>query len=91
MQTAWGASAVLLVIGTLAGFFLGRATASVASGTVQANHVSKNTAGDDDSEDEDQDLNAFTESFEECKLVLVVRTDLGMTKGSFYMACQISS
>jgi PTH2 family peptidyl-tRNA hydrolase len=37
---------------------------------------------DPDSEDEQQDLQGFEgNANEECKLVLVVRTDLGMTKG----------
>jgi len=37
---------------------------------------------DPDSEDEQQDLKGFEGNVnEECKLVLVVRTDLGMTKG----------
>lgn len=31
------------------------------------------------------DLQAFSDSNEECKLVLVVRTDLGMTKGTFFL------
>lgn len=78
---------MLLVLGTLAGFVLGRATAPATLGFSQSNHISKNAGRDSDSEDEDQDLSAFTESVEECKLVLVVRTDLGMTKGSFYTAC----
>jgi len=38
---------------------------------------------DPDSEAEQQDLQGFERNAnEECKLVLVVRTDLGMTKGS---------
>jgi PTH2 family peptidyl-tRNA hydrolase len=89
VQTAWGASAVLLAIGTLAGFFLGRVTAPAAG--LQANGVSKNPEGDEDSEDEDQDLNAFAESDEECKLVLVVRTDLGMTKGLYARRYKVRS
>jgi hypothetical protein len=38
----------------------------------------------DDSED-DQEINGFEDSTEECKLVLVVRTDLGMTKGTYHI------
>lgn len=38
-------------------------------------------------EDEEQELSAFAESNEECKLVLVVRTDLGMTKGVHASSC----
>ena len=36
---------------------------------------------EDEDEDDEQELNRFEGSNEECKLVLVVRTDLGMTKG----------
>lgn len=39
--------------------------------------------GDDDEEEEEQDgLKAFEEVEGDCKLVLIVRTDLGMNKGS---------
>ena len=38
----------------------------------------------EDSED-DQEVNGFEDSTEECKLVLVVRTDLGMTKGTYHI------
>ena len=38
----------------------------------------------EDSED-DQEINGFEDSTEECKLVLVVRTDLGMTKGTYHI------
>ncbi|KAI4726610.1 PTH2-domain-containing protein [Aureobasidium sp. EXF-10728] len=40
----------------------------------------------EDSED-DQEVNGFEDSTEECKLVLVVRTDLGMTKGKIAAQC----
>ncbi|KAI4746436.1 PTH2-domain-containing protein, partial [Aureobasidium sp. EXF-8845] len=40
----------------------------------------------EDSED-DQEINGFEDSTEECKLVLVVRTDLGMTKGKIAAQC----
>jgi hypothetical protein len=43
----------------------------------------------DDSED-DQEINGFEDSTEECKLVLVVRTDLGMTKGTYHIFSLLS-
>ena len=41
---------------------------------------------DDESDDDDQgELKPFDDNKEECKLVLVVRTDLGMTKGRYLL------
>jgi PTH2 family peptidyl-tRNA hydrolase len=92
---AMGAAVAFLVIGTVAGFFLGRLTApaseeitSKSSGQGQSSSsIAKSKQAllesDVDSEDEgDQDLKSFEGHREECKLILVVRTDLGMTKGS---------
>lgn len=49
----------------------------------------ENESGDDDDDDDDGDEyedsstpSEFPEHKEECKMVLVVRTDLGMTKGA---------
>lgn len=45
---------------------------------------------DDVSEDENQgELKAFADNKEECKLILVVRTDLGMTKGWSLNSCTL--
>jgi hypothetical protein len=76
----WGAGVVLLFIGTVAGFFLGRLTApmSIAEGQKAARH--RQTSRDSDDE-RDEELSNFKDLHEEQKLVLVVRTDLGMTKG----------
>ena len=87
----WGAGAVLLFIGTLAGFFLGRLTApsdnfaaSIHS-RQSAKNIARELAEDSDNEGDDA-LNDFKDRNEEYKLVLVVRTDLGMTKGrKFYV------
>lgn len=55
------------------------------------------TDDDDDSDDDDlddQELDGFKDSNEECKLVLVVRTDLGMTKGKLcllFPACLVAT
>lgn len=43
------------------------------------------SASEDDEGLDDQELKGFEDSNEECKLVLVVRTDLGMTKGELIM------
>ena len=42
---------------------------------------------EDDHSGEKGDLKAFEGNKEECKLVLVVRTDLGMGKGAFILSC----
>jgi PTH2 family peptidyl-tRNA hydrolase len=89
-----------LITGALAGFFLGRITASAApspssssssSASPSAAKESKPIATDDDYETEsesgDDELGTFASSREECKLVLVVRTDLGMTKGKIAAQC----
>ena len=39
--------------------------------------------GEDDSDEEQGELKSFEGNKEECKLVLVVRMDLGMSKGAF--------
>lgn len=72
----------------LAGFLLGRlyggdiTNKSNASGKARTEPVQM--ADSDDGEDEGGvigPLNDFATTSEECKLALVVRTDLGMTKG----------
>ena len=92
---AMGAAVALLVIGTVAGFFIGRLTAPAseeslskssgknASSASPAKSKQAVLDSDEDSEEEgDQDLKSFEGIREECKLILVVRTDLGMTKGN---------
>ena len=94
------ALAVTAVVSLLAGFFLGQVTGNnpFGSGTAsrgarrqkQAPTDGKNddlgASSDDDDIGDDvlASLGTFPSSTEECKLVLVVRTDLGMTKG---MSC----
>jgi hypothetical protein len=81
VPSSWGAGAVLLFIGTIAGFFLGRLTAPTTITKSQKSLKRHDTAAD--SEDEkDEELSDFKDLYEEQKLVLVVRTDLGMTKGT---------
>jgi PTH2 family peptidyl-tRNA hydrolase len=77
------------IVAIVTGYFLGRASSIGVFGR------SPSVSGEDD-DDEDADisdaesetptedlgeLKAFPGSTEECKLVLAVRTDLGMTKG----------
>ena len=90
------------IIGLITGYFLGQAQSigifSSAKEAVKTN--AKHSAGEDSSssdlEDSDEELlptpgefSDFSSSNEECKLVLVVRTDLGMTKGSLASAVLI--
>jgi peptidyl-tRNA hydrolase, PTH2 family len=89
----WGAGAVLLFIGTLAGFFLGRLTApGDTAALVRDNSVGKhpiNPVFEDSDEDGEEVLNDFKDINDEYKLVLVVRTDLGMTKGEHFGLCML--
>ncbi|TKA69380.1 hypothetical protein B0A49_07050 [Cryomyces minteri] len=79
------------IIAAFGGYFLGQASSLGLFGTTET-PVSKDAKLDDSSEsssdeerddgsDEQEDLRSFPGNHEECKLVLVVRTDLGMTKG----------
>jgi PTH2 family peptidyl-tRNA hydrolase len=85
---------VLTAVATgAAGFFLGRHLALSAQASSPTPNVvtsaesTKKPVIDDsedyesESEDDQEELGEFKDSREECKLVLVVRTDLGMTKG----------
>lgn len=79
-----------MFVTSLAAFFVGRMTVQSpnTSRDVQGKASAQNaeqaapTAQTDDESDDDQ-LQQFTDSREECKLILVVRTDLGMTKGTW--------
>ncbi|KAF1991401.1 PTH2-domain-containing protein [Aulographum hederae CBS 113979] len=77
----FGSLGYFIGVGASIGLF-GKPTATPASAS--ANTPEKAPASeseDEDSESEDEKHDAFASSHEECKLVLVVRTDLGMTKG----------
>jgi len=78
-----------LIAGIL-GFFLGQGSALGIFGGADASRQSQasrkaRVSDSEESEDEDdgpiEGLNDYEDKNEECKLVLVVRTDLGMTKG----------
>lgn len=82
----------LIAAGLIVGFILGRVTAPISTakhlqaGTAQKAEGKKKVEGalqDEDGESDDQqEYGDFTSNEEECKLVLVVRTDLGMTRGT---------
>lgn len=78
-------AAGLLLAGTIAGFIWGRATAPPTrkspSHKISLKDNESETDVDSDHEGE-EDLQTFADRREECKLVLIARTDLGMTKGT---------
>ncbi|KAF2748926.1 PTH2-domain-containing protein [Sporormia fimetaria CBS 119925] len=84
------------IVAGLTGYFIGQAKSLGLFGgspisTPPARHGSKDAAdSDDESDDESEsagELGEFPDHKEECKLVLVVRTDLGMTKGKIGAQC----
>ena len=89
--TAAIALACALIAG-VTGYFLGQAR---SIGLFGGNVISSPTTqklqrvedSDESSDEEDGPLGDFAGSKEECKLVLVVRTDLGMTKGMQTGSC----
>lgn len=78
------------IIGALIGYFLGQGSSLFGAQPAPAQHAASSDTdlSDDDTNeldaDDDGELNDFAEAAsQECKLVLVVRTDLGMTKGKY--------
>ncbi|KAI9733693.1 MAG: hypothetical protein M1834_003296 [Cirrosporium novae-zelandiae] len=98
-----GIAIAALIVGGLGGYFLGQTSSlDVFSGKggkswpndfdvkVHADSSDEDESGDEDDEDEEEEqgeLNEFKGNNEECKLVLVVRTDLGMSKGKIAAQC----
>jgi hypothetical protein len=90
--SAWAVAFGASVVAGLAGYFLGAASSIGVFGSTSTGKLSPKNNDDkdsqiendsDDSED-DQEFDKFENHYtEECKLVLVVRTDLGMTKGTY--------
>lgn len=89
------------IISGLTGYYIGQARSiglfggssrspSTARDGHQQQHDDESDISDADSESGDMqdlgELNTFPGSSEECKLVLVTRTNLGMTKGKFGMS-----
>jgi hypothetical protein len=77
-----GVGGYFIGLGSSIGVFGGPATKQVAA----AESSDEEAESDDDSND--GELQQFSGTNEECKLVLVVRTDLGMTKGK-QLCCRI--
>ena len=75
------------IIAAAAGYLIGQASAlGVSSRTLSNSRTSAKATSSDSDDDEGHGPNEQLGSFpahasEECKLVLVVRTDLGMTSG----------
>ena len=73
------------------GYYLGQARSIGVFGPAPSTHPRSSEDDESDISDADEDdgedtldageLKTFSNSTEECKLVFVVRTDLGMTKG----------
>jgi len=86
------------IIAGLGGFFLGQASSlgvvgsarKTADGKPQEDSSDEENDEGEDMEDAKQTLGDFSNVNEECKLVLVVRTDLGMTKGAWSFIVQKS-
>ena len=88
-----------ILVGAFAGFVLGRVTAPLSGSSTKLDVGKTDTTpkapptqspesdSDEENEEEQGDLASFESSREECKLVLVVRTDLGMTKGKIAAQC----
>ncbi|GIZ40367.1 uncharacterized protein RHO25_000692 [Cercospora beticola] len=83
------------IIAFTTGYFVGSARSIGLFGRSPARPATSGAALDNDDSASDSDesahdlgeLQAFDGSKEECKLVLVVRTDLGMTKGKIAAQC----
>lgn len=84
------------LVGVMTGYFIGQAKSLGLFGgsplSEPPRRKQKATDASDESSDEEEDeeaseLKEFPGQNEECKLVLVVRTDLGMTKGINYYNC----
>ena len=79
------------IISGLAGYYLGQARSiGLFAGSPSGREQQQDETADDadsasDSADSEElgDFKDFPNTSEECKLVLVTRTDLGMTKGKF--------
>ena len=75
--------------GLVAGFFIGRAFSRGGGGRGITVSTASRTQGDGDEDaivnaNANANAHATANTNEECKLVLVARTDLGMTKGIYY-------
>ncbi|KZF19941.1 PTH2-domain-containing protein [Xylona heveae TC161] len=85
------------IVAGLGGYFVGQASSlglfqgsrhtKAAKEPVDSDEEEIEESSDEEELDDNGDIQNFTSSKEECKLVLVVRTDLGMTKGKIAAQC----
>ncbi|KAI9697290.1 MAG: hypothetical protein M1836_004854 [Candelina mexicana] len=81
------------IVAGLGGYFLGQASSlGILAGRNQnAGHgnirESEESSDEEDAVQQPGEIKSFPSNNEECKLVLVVRTDLGMTKGKIAAQC----
>ncbi|CAA9959868.1 hypothetical protein CFE70_003311 [Pyrenophora teres f. teres 0-1] len=90
-------AAACAILAGVTGYMLGQAKSlgffggSPISQSTRSEKEKVDDSGDESSEDEDEDDGTtpteFPDHNEECKMVLVVRTDLGMTKGKIGAQC----
>lgn len=87
-------AAACAIMGVVTGYLIGQAKSLGLFGGGPLSEISlqeknkEDIDSEDESDDEDSAPAEFPNNPEECKLVLVVRTDLGMTKGA---SCSPSS
>lgn len=79
-----GSAIALLFVGVITGFFIGRVTSKQTPSPISRagpiELIESDESGSESGLDGDVDVSKMYPR-EDCKLVLVVRTDLGMTKG----------
>ncbi|KAI9783041.1 MAG: hypothetical protein M1835_003889 [Candelina submexicana] len=81
------------IVAGLGGYFLGQASSlGIFAGSNQNAGYGNTRESEESSDEEDavrqpNEIKSFPSNNEECKLVLVVRTDLGMTKGKIAAQC----
>jgi len=92
--SVWAVAFATAIISGLAGYFLGQASsigvfaknssdsaARTGENDAQDTEVEESEEEVDEEDEDNQEIKSFADHNEECKLILVVRTDLGMTKG----------
>ncbi|KAI9820685.1 MAG: hypothetical protein M1827_005054 [Pycnora praestabilis] len=81
------------IIAGVGGYFLGQASSlglfggSAPSSSIAERSIDSDEGSGEEKTEEQGEIKNFVGNREECKLVLVVRTDLGMTKGKMAAQC----
>lgn len=90
--TVWAIAFATAILAGLSGYFLGQASSigifAKSEDDIKELDAERDLSDSESDEDDDllqQEVKDFDNHKEECKLVLVVRTDLGMTKGACYI------